>query len=147
VSILSPFVPFDWKWIGPRSDDSLGALDGRARDPLEVCAAWREILGAISFARMGDHVAVDVGELVASRVGEAAGLVSGDKEETEALIGMVECRICQEEDLTKNLESPCACSGSLKVRAALFLFIPTRNSGSIPCCLYCLPLVHSIVNS
>ncbi|XP_066327714.1 uncharacterized protein [Miscanthus floridulus] len=63
---------------------------------------------------MGDHVAVDVGELVASRVGEAAGLVSGGKEETEALIGMVECRICQEEDLAKNLESPCACSGSLK---------------------------------
>uniref|UniRef100_A0A0A9BGN2 RING-CH-type domain-containing protein n=1 Tax=Arundo donax TaxID=35708 RepID=A0A0A9BGN2_ARUDO len=62
---------------------------------------------------MGDHVAVDVGELVASRAGEAAGLVPG-KEETEALIGMVECRICQEEDLAKNLESPCACSGSLK---------------------------------
>jgi len=100
-----------------------------------------------AFAHMGDHVAVDVGELVASRVGEAAGLVSGGKEETEALIGMVECRICQEEDLAKNLESPCACSGSLKVRAALFLFIRTRNSGPIPCCLCCLPLVHSIVNS
>ncbi|XP_066321911.1 uncharacterized protein [Miscanthus floridulus] len=73
-----------------------------------------KFLGAICFAHMGDHVAVDVGELVASRVGEAAELVSGGKEETEALIGMVECRICQEEDLAKNLESPCACSGSLK---------------------------------
>ena len=73
---------------------------------------------------MGDHVAVDVGELVASRVGEAAGLLSGGKEEMKALAGMVECRICQEEDLAKNLESPCACSGSLKVRAALFLFKP-----------------------
>ncbi|GJN21417.1 hypothetical protein PR202_gb08889 [Eleusine coracana subsp. coracana] len=62
---------------------------------------------------MGDHVAVDIGELVASRATEAAGLASG-KEEAEALIGMVECRICQEEDLAKNLESPCACSGSLK---------------------------------
>jgi hypothetical protein len=81
-------------------------------------------LGPICFARMGDHVAVDVGELVASRVGEAAGLVSGAKEETEALIGMVECRICQEEDLRKNLESPCACNGSLKVRAGLLLFKP-----------------------
>ncbi|BAF09133.1 uncharacterized protein [Oryza sativa Japonica Group] len=55
---------------------------------------------------MGDHVAVDVGGLMASR---GAG-----EEETGALIGMVECRICQEEDLAKNLESPCACSGSLK---------------------------------
>ncbi|GJM85343.1 hypothetical protein PR202_ga01097 [Eleusine coracana subsp. coracana] len=72
---------------------------------------------------MGDHVAVDIGELVASRATEAAGLASG-KEEAEALIGMVECRICQEEDLAKNLESPCACSGSLKLfllRAAGFL--------------------------
>ncbi|KAL0408696.1 UNVERIFIED_CONTAM: hypothetical protein Sradi_1804000 [Sesamum radiatum] len=28
---------------------------------------------------------------------------------------MGECRICQEEDSLKNLESPCACSGSLKL--------------------------------
>jgi hypothetical protein len=124
VSILSPFITFDWRWIGSRFDDSLGSLDGRTRDPLEGCAVWREALGAICFARMGDHVAVDVGELVASRVGEAAGLLSGGKEEMKALAGMVECRICQEEDLAKNLESPCACSGSLKVRAALFLFKP-----------------------
>jgi hypothetical protein len=70
---------------------------------------------------MGDHVAVDVGKLVASRADEAAGLVPGGKEEAEALIAMVECRICQEEDLAKNLESPCACSGSLKVCASLFV--------------------------
>lgn len=42
-------------------------------------------LGPICFARMGDHVTVDVGELVASRVVETARLVSGAKEETEAL--------------------------------------------------------------
>ncbi|OIW04758.1 hypothetical protein TanjilG_08641 [Lupinus angustifolius] len=36
----------------------------------------------------------------------------GDEE--EPLIQMVECRICQEEDGVSNLESPCACSGSLK---------------------------------
>ncbi|GLT43577.1 hypothetical protein SLA2020_175160 [Shorea laevis] len=34
--------------------------------------------------------------------------------EEERLIQMVECRICQEEDNIKNLETPCACSGSLK---------------------------------
>ncbi|RWW19619.1 hypothetical protein GW17_00016318 [Ensete ventricosum] len=36
-------------------------------------------------------------------------------EEKEPLIQMVDCRICQEEDHIKNLEAPCACSGSLKV--------------------------------
>uniref|UniRef100_A0A2P2L6H6 Membrane associated ring finger 1 8 n=1 Tax=Rhizophora mucronata TaxID=61149 RepID=A0A2P2L6H6_RHIMU len=34
--------------------------------------------------------------------------------EDEPLIQTVECRICQEEDSIKNLETPCACSGSLK---------------------------------
>ena len=36
-------------------------------------------------------------------------------EEEEPLIQSVECRICQDEDSVKNLESPCSCSGSLKV--------------------------------
>ncbi|KAJ4895636.1 RING/FYVE/PHD zinc finger superfamily protein [Raphanus sativus] len=35
-------------------------------------------------------------------------------EEEEPLLQSVECRICQEEDTTKNLEAPCSCSGSLK---------------------------------
>lgn len=35
--------------------------------------------------------------------------------EEEPLIQMVECRICQEEDSVSNLETPCACRGSLKV--------------------------------
>ncbi|KAJ0751174.1 putative E3 ubiquitin-protein ligase MARCH [Helianthus annuus] len=34
--------------------------------------------------------------------------------EEEPLIQSIECRICQEEDSVKNLEVPCACSGSLK---------------------------------
>ncbi|KAH1111294.1 hypothetical protein GYH30_009898 [Glycine max] len=37
----------------------------------------------------------------------------GDDEE-EQLIQMAECHICQEEDGVSNLETPCACSGSLK---------------------------------
>ncbi|KAK6133727.1 hypothetical protein DH2020_032438 [Rehmannia glutinosa] len=37
-----------------------------------------------------------------------------DADEHTLLIGMGECRICQEEDSINNLESPCACSGSLK---------------------------------
>ncbi|XP_022738753.1 uncharacterized protein LOC111291342 isoform X2 [Durio zibethinus] len=35
-------------------------------------------------------------------------------DEEYPLIQTVECRICQEEDSIKNLETPCACSGSLK---------------------------------
>ncbi|KAG8654106.1 hypothetical protein MANES_05G101500v8 [Manihot esculenta] len=35
-------------------------------------------------------------------------------EEGELLIQVSECRICQEEDLVNKLETPCACSGSLK---------------------------------
>ncbi|PWA83348.1 hypothetical protein CTI12_AA169540 [Artemisia annua] len=35
--------------------------------------------------------------------------------EEEPLIQSIECRICQEEDSVKNLEVPCACSGSLKI--------------------------------
>lgn len=35
--------------------------------------------------------------------------------EEEPLLQAVECRICQEEDITNNLETPCACNGSLKV--------------------------------
>ncbi|KAF2615976.1 hypothetical protein F2Q70_00012459 [Brassica cretica] len=34
--------------------------------------------------------------------------------EEEPLLQSVECRICQEEDITENLETPCACNGSLK---------------------------------
>ncbi|OVA09002.1 zinc finger protein [Macleaya cordata] len=35
-------------------------------------------------------------------------------DEEEPLLPNAECRICQEEDDVKNLETPCACSGSLK---------------------------------
>ncbi|XP_042488281.1 uncharacterized protein LOC122068475 [Macadamia integrifolia] len=46
---------------------------------------------------------------------EDEGVVEHEvSDEEEPLIQMVECRICQEEDHIKNLETPCACSGSLK---------------------------------
>lgn len=44
-----------------------------------------------------------------------------DCDEEEPLIQMVECRICQEEDSVSNLETPCACSGSLKVLILSFI--------------------------
>lgn len=49
---------------------------------------------------MKDHLTLSVDNLVVAEPVEA----------TE----MVECRICQEEDNINNLESPCACTGSLK---------------------------------
>lgn len=45
-----------------------------------------------------------------TRLEQDAGL-----DEEEPLIQMAECRICQEEDGLNNLETPCGCSGSLKV--------------------------------
>ncbi|KAK1314233.1 hypothetical protein QJS10_CPA06g00504 [Acorus calamus] len=86
----------------------------------------------------GDHVFLDVDQLaipsgtvedgpgpsggssssahhiVVSAEGEKNKGESDVSEEEEPLIQTVECRICQEEDHVKNLEAPCACSGSLK---------------------------------
>jgi len=91
---------------------------------------------------MGDHQAVSVDRLITSdilksleqtevsesssnscgHVAESSYLVEqrhaeegGLPDEEQPLLQAVECRICQEEDTMKNLEVPCACSGSLKV--------------------------------
>lgn len=48
-------------------------------------------------------------------VEEEAYEETGVPDEEQPLIEAMECRICQEEDSIKNLEAPCACSGSLKV--------------------------------
>ncbi|XP_073035906.1 uncharacterized protein [Primulina eburnea] len=62
-------------------------------------------------------------EVVAGSSSSTAGehdsvvVVMVDNEEADEaapLIGMGECRICQEEDSVRNMECPCACSGSLK---------------------------------
>ncbi|XP_057495102.1 uncharacterized protein LOC130780147 [Actinidia eriantha] len=73
---------------------------------------------------MGDHVVLNVDRLVkpqevarpsisAADNGKAVA-VAEEGTEDEPLIMVGECRICQEEDSIKNLETPCACSGSLK---------------------------------
>ncbi|XP_073299237.1 uncharacterized protein [Primulina huaijiensis] len=53
---------------------------------------------------------------VAAEDNEVVVFVEDDEEADERapLIGIGECRICQEEDHLNNLESPCACRGSLK---------------------------------
>ncbi|KAI3686504.1 hypothetical protein L1987_80183 [Smallanthus sonchifolius] len=84
--------------------------------------------------RMDDQLILRVDHLVTPQEGgtlgfipkasssQTAGLTIDTKEEEECnasgeeepLIQSTECRICQEEDSIKNLEVPCACSGSLK---------------------------------
>ncbi|XP_009765409.1 uncharacterized protein LOC107800289 isoform X1 [Nicotiana tabacum] len=52
-----------------------------------------------------------------SKTGKEKELAMEEEEEANEevpLIGNAECRICQDEDSLNNLESPCACSGSLK---------------------------------
>lgn len=52
-------------------------------------------------------------------------------DEEAPLLGMGECRICQDEDSFNNLESPCACSGSLKVNVLGSFLRPVNVPGSI----------------
>ena len=83
---------------------------------------------------MSDHLVLFVDHLVrpvtSQSVQEADAEIAGpstsvaddkrvekneDSNEEEPFLKMMECRICQEEDSLENLETPCACSGSLKV--------------------------------
>ncbi|KAL3636236.1 hypothetical protein CASFOL_020783 [Castilleja foliolosa] len=56
-----------------------------------------------------------------------------DDDENTLLIGMGECRICQEEDSVKNLESPCACNGSLKYAHRKCVQYWCNEKGDITC--------------
>ncbi|KAI3452843.1 hypothetical protein Pfo_009506 [Paulownia fortunei] len=56
-----------------------------------------------------------------------------DADEQTLLIGMGECRICQEEDSLTNLESPCACSGSLKYAHRKCVQYWCNEKGDITC--------------
>lgn len=85
---------------------------------------------------MGEHVMVNVDDHQLTPEGSTAGnkteflgnssstapeddkvavaVDTEDEDEQAPLIGIGECRICQDEDSLVNLESPCVCSGSLK---------------------------------
>lgn len=82
-------------------------------EPTEVTGTFKNTSSGAAIAQPSAvHTLLAVGE-------------SMDSEE-EPLLQMVECRICQEEDSIKNLESPCACTGSLKVHItnSSFVFFP-----------------------
>ncbi|KAK3435354.1 hypothetical protein EUGRSUZ_C00071 [Eucalyptus grandis] len=100
--------------------------------------------------KMSDHVVLSVDRLVrlvpardeaeasssssSSGGGEAAEVEENEKEEEEApLIQMAECRICQDEDSVSNLESPCACSGSLKYAHRKCIQHWCNEKGDITC--------------
>jgi len=92
--------------------------------------------GGVKKVQMGENLVVRVDQLVKSEMVGSSQLASPavvgpsssvakekevmEEENNEAadeeapLLAMAECRICQEEDSLNNLESPCACSGSLK---------------------------------
>ncbi|KAJ6801727.1 uncharacterized protein M6B38_195795 [Iris pallida] len=94
---------------------------------------------------MGDHLVLNVDRLVAPQAVETVqpalpppskeGSSSDGREEDEEepLIHMAECRICQEEDHIKNLEVPCACSGSLKYAHRVCVQRWCNEKGDITC--------------
>lgn len=86
---------------------------------------------------MADHLVLDVDRLVKPEIfsglderrsllpemlgrcksssSSAVGASDEANDEEAPLLTTAECRICQDEDNISNMESPCACSGSLKV--------------------------------
>lgn len=115
---------------------------------------------------MGEHLVVHVEQLVKPEIVGSSQLTSpavvepsssmakekekieeknnGAADEEAPLLGMAECRICQEEDSLNNLENPCACSGSLKVNVL-------KNSQYLPlyqddCTFKCIFCVGAILN-
>lgn len=68
-----------------------------------------------------------VGSSSSTAVDEKRVLVEEEGDEQKPLIGRAECRICQEEDSLDKLESPCACSGSLKVKSFFSLDFTCRR--------------------
>ncbi|KAG6484044.1 hypothetical protein ZIOFF_060838 [Zingiber officinale] len=98
---------------------------------------------------MGDHFALLAGRLLTESTLEAT---VGSKEEDQGreitrnrIAGgeSLECRICQEEDEDFNMETPCSCRGSLKVKKELlfskdsagsFQLNPAISSFLLPVC-------------
>ncbi|CAN4081273.1 unnamed protein product [Withania somnifera] len=60
-------------------------------------------------------------------------LEEDEGDEEAPLIGRAECRICQEEDSLDKLESPCACSGSLKFTHRTCVQHWCNEKGNITC--------------
>ncbi|KAI4314158.1 hypothetical protein L6164_027093 [Bauhinia variegata] len=83
---------------GPVPDESVTQAAGAPSEPAA---------GGVSVDAAGPSGSAPPADDARSEHGE-------DCNEDEPLIQSAECRICQEEDSVKNLETPCTCSGSLK---------------------------------
>ncbi|CAL5074348.1 unnamed protein product [Urochloa decumbens] len=96
-----------------------------------------EVTGVFKYTSSGEAIAhpPSVGHSILA-VGES--MVS----EEEPLLQMVECRICQEEDSIKNLESPCACIGSLKYAHRACVQRWCNEKGDVTCEICHEPYEH-----
>ncbi|XP_022885187.1 uncharacterized protein LOC111401611 [Olea europaea var. sylvestris] len=65
----------------------------------------------------------------------------------EPLLESMECRICQEEDSVKNLEIPCACSGTLKYAHRKCVQHWCNEKGDIICEICHQPYQHGYTSS
>ncbi|XP_042403873.1 uncharacterized protein LOC121993232 isoform X1 [Zingiber officinale] len=86
-------------------------------------------------SRMEDHLVLYVDRLML--LGKN-GTMPADEENSAAdegdqLLQMAECRICQEEGLSKDFEIPCACSGSLKYAHRTCVQHWCNEKGDITC--------------
>ncbi|KGN51915.1 uncharacterized protein LOC101205076 [Cucumis sativus] len=69
----------------------------------------------------------------ASSVEERGEENEGSDGEDDSLIQTAECRICQDEDVIRKLETPCACSGSLKYAHRKCIQLWCNEKGDIIC--------------
>ncbi|KAG6496711.1 hypothetical protein ZIOFF_044581 [Zingiber officinale] len=133
-----------------RPTDAVGAEMRVSFDLPSTCASYcsasvvdgevvdRQLTGdyMTEFAsRMEDHLVLYVDRLML--LGKN-GTMPADEENSAAdegdqLLQMAECRICQEEGLSKDFEIPCACSGSLKYAHRTCVQHWCNEKGDITC--------------
>ncbi|XP_057952132.1 uncharacterized protein LOC131146514 [Malania oleifera] len=83
-------------------------------DRLITLESLQSLEGADSPVSSGEGSFIHASDPSTSTTKDVEMGYDGVSNEEEPLIQMVECRICQEEDSIRDLEIPCACSGSLK---------------------------------
>ncbi|CAK9316707.1 unnamed protein product [Citrullus colocynthis] len=80
-----------------------------------------------------DSVGLSSSTTSTSNVDERAQENEGLDGEDDSLIQTAECRICQDEDVIRKLETPCACSGSLKYAHRKCIQLWCNEKGDIIC--------------
>lgn len=82
-----------------------------------------------------DRLSSDSGVGTVNRTEAKTDLVNGDGAPESVSGGadlceskFVQCRICHDEDEDSNMDTPCSCSGTLKVLSLVFGFFPQTGS-------------------